>query len=316
MCPFVPQPPFPSLASQISALRRECRRLLARIDAMEARLAPPRPVRVMPKRIAAGVIAEMHAFYLENGCSLSATGRQFQRDRRSVGALFVSRGLFVSQKQRIAVRLPDGRIKPMVPFTPAEIDGLIAAASRVRVPECLKQEWRKWPLERRAEFVRRLRAKVRSRRDAPPSPYSANVVPFDYGTPAAWEIARRLNQGRDSRRAVIKIDVCSQGVIYQDRLWFWSPRYGYQGGPWKLGSGRPVLHHIIWQQATGQPVPPHHVLYFKDGNHNNLLAANLALKGRATLLTENKDAGNANRRSTVRFFQMTEAAAQISRLAA
>ena len=264
-------------------------------------------------RISDALVLMMHADY-STGMSLAATARKYQRHTQTVRELFQRRGLPIRPDPHgSAKKLPNGKVAPLVPLAWQEIDELIATATKLTVPVKLKMEWRKWSLGKRAVFIMRLRAKLRRPQDAPSGPYSANVVPFDYGTPGAWEIVQRMNKERDSRTAAVKIDISSQGVIWDGRLWFWSHKVGYQCGPWVPGAGRPALHHVLWEKAHRRPVPPHHFLSFADGNRNNLVPGNLVLRHRGDLATENKDKGRTARRRTASFFRTTAAAAQIAR---
>ena len=56
---------------------------------------------------------------------------------------------------------------------------------------------------------------------------------------------------------------------------------GYPPRDW-----RPV-HHLIWEEHTGQPVPEGHALVFRDGNRRNFDPANLELVSRADLMRRN-----------------------------
>lgn len=158
------------------------------------------------------------------------------------------------------------------------------------MPAELKLEWRTWSLERRGWFITKLRAKLARLGDRRDLPFSSNVELFDYASPRAHEIAQRVNAGTDSRSARVKIDICSQGVIWRDRLWFWSHKVGYQSGPWTPENGRPVLHKAIWEETHGRKVPRHHVIRFIDGNPNNLAPENLHLATRNDIARENQAA--------------------------
>ena len=146
-------------------------------------------------------------------------------------------------------------------------------------------------MERRGEFIRRVRAKVRSPYDRPETPFSANVEPFDYTTPRARAIMDAMNAGRDSRHAKTKIDLRSQGVIWRGKLWFWCDQTGYQIGLWTPGKGRPALHRVLWEEEHGRPVPGGGVVRCADGNPNNLDPANLVLATRNEIARENQAAG-------------------------
>lgn len=48
-----------------------------------------------------------------------------------------------------------------------------------------------------------------------------------------------------------------------------------------------AVHHLVWVEHTGQPVPKGHALIFKDGNKQNLDISNLELLTRADLMRRN-----------------------------
>lgn len=56
---------------------------------------------------------------------------------------------------------------------------------------------------------------------------------------------------------------------------------GYTPRDW-----RPV-HHLVWEEHTGQPVPKDHALVFRDGNRRNFDPDNLELVTRAELMRRN-----------------------------
>jgi hypothetical protein len=144
-------------------------------------------------------------------------------------------------------------------------------------------------MERRGDFIARLRAHLADPQARPELPYSGNVVPFDYTTEAAWEIVRRRNQGRTSQQFDTKLNIISQGVIWDGRLWFWArrtPAY-YEGIKWTPGHGRPGLHRIIWESIHG-PLPEAGIIRQIDGNPNNLDPSNLILSDRNELCRENQ----------------------------
>ncbi|EIP99490.1 hypothetical protein OpiT1DRAFT_04008 [Opitutaceae bacterium TAV1] len=241
-------------------------------------------------------VQQMHAVYM-SGKSLAAVGRAFNRDRRSVREMFECRGLPLRPLTvKMPHRLPNGRIAAAAPATPEEIESIIAGMNRIEIPGALRREWRKWPLERRGEFVRRVRARLHRPEDRPDLPFSPNVEPFDYGSPHAHAIARRLNAGRNSQTKAVQIHLISQGVIWREHLYFWMndgtpPCVGaYYSGPWRPGIGRPALHRLIWQEANGRPPPPGHVIRYRDGNPNNLLPENLVLATRNDVARENQAA--------------------------
>lgn len=239
------------------------------------------------------LIHEMHADYMRP-MSLNAVAKKYGLTRHCVRERFASRGLILRKAQRDPQRLANGQIAAYVPKTEREITAIIARAKTFSVPLELKFEWRSWSLERRGEFVRRLRACLNPPGPMPTGPFSANVEPFAYGHPRAHAIAEKANAGQPSRNHKVFMMISSQGVIYRDTLYFWAADGGggttgaYYVGPWRPGIGRPALHKIIWQEANGRPVPKGHVIRFVDGNHNNLVAENLTLCTRNEVARENQ----------------------------
>jgi hypothetical protein len=232
----------------------------------------------------------MHADYL-TGMSLAAVGRKYRRHRASVRELFIRRALSIRPPAMIIPpQYPNGQIIPMRPATSAELRVMLASAKKLAVPAQLKLEWRKWSLARRGEFIARLRKKLNSPKERPTTPFSDNVEAFDYASTRAQEIAAHMNQGRNARTAAIKLDICSQGVIYRGKLWFWcrSKKIGYQMGPWKPGEGRPCLHRVIWEEANGRKLLRDEVVRFIDGNWNNLMPKNLRVATMNDLARENQ----------------------------
>jgi hypothetical protein len=180
-----------------------------------------------------------------------------------------------------------GQIIPAKKHTWEEVERIASRQTKVRVAPELKLEWRRWPMEKRGRYIALLREKL-GLKGRPSGQFSANVTPFDYTTAAAREIMSRKNAGLTSQQAVCKIDVCSEGVIYDGELWFWSEKAGYAlGVRWTPERGRPLLHHVIWEKANG-PVPDGYVVRMKDGNPNNLALENLALTERNTVCRENQ----------------------------
>jgi hypothetical protein len=234
------------------------------------------------------LVHQMHADYMLP-MSLSAVGRKYGRSRKDLRGLFVARGLTVRVVQKPPRKLANGQIAAYVPFTPPQIEQLIRSATKFCVPTELKFEWRQWSLERRREFIARLRAHLKRPDEMPLTPLSANVEAFEYGSPRAHAIAKQMNAGRDSRTKAVHLHICSQGVIWREQLWFWSSKTGYERGPWTKKYGRPLLHHVIYKEAHG-PIPAGHVLRFVDGNQNNLVPENLALETRNDVCRQNHGA--------------------------
>lgn len=245
------------------------------------------------KAVLDDLVRQMHADY-QRPMTLHAVGAKYGRTHSCIRGLFERRGLAVRPFKSIA-RQANGSPMPLVPLTAHEIDALIAGATRICVPPALKFEWRRWSLARRGWFIFRIRAKLLLPTDRPCLPFSGNVQPFDYSSPAAHAIAREMNAGHNSRTDSVSIKTGSQGVIYKDRLYFWAADGGgghtgaYYIGPWRPGTGRPALHHIIWQECNG-PIPAGHVVRAKDGNPNNLDPDNFFLATRNDVARENQAA--------------------------
>jgi hypothetical protein len=242
----------------------------------------------MSPRLPDDQVLEMHRFYAD-GASLSATARRYGRCRASIREVFVRRGLFVRPPPcRIPPRRANGQILPARVHTERELVKIAAGMERIRIPDFLSVEWRKWSLEKRGWFIGLIRTRLNSPHDRPRLPLSPGLVPFNYATPAAQKIAAEINKGLSSRAARVKIDLISEGVIFRGQLWFWNHKVGYQRGPWTAEGGRPALHQVIWQEANGRAVPAHHVIRFADGNRNNHSPVNLVLAHRNEVARENQ----------------------------
>ena len=233
-------------------------------------------------------ILALHAEY-QAGASLTKLAAKYGRSRKGISDAFARRGLPMRTPPK-RPRLANGCIAPFVPKTDAEIEELIQKATKIKVPQALTKDWRRWPLWRRAGFIGRLRARLKSAEDRPETPFSSNVEPFDYFSPKARAIAAKLNQGRNSQTKRVAMRPSSQGVIWRGELFFWSHQVGYThwGGWNRATEGRPSLHHIIWEEATGREVPAGHVVRFADGNKNNLDPSNLVLATRDSVARENQ----------------------------
>jgi hypothetical protein len=238
-------------------------------------------------RVPSDLVHEMHRDY-RRPMSLAAVARMYGRKGQAVRELFVRHGLTVRPATNQGLRGENGQILPAHEPTAAELSAMIAAETKVRVPAALKSVWRSWSLARRGAFLRRLRARLRVPVARDRGPYSSNVTPFDYASPEAQALCAKLNDGTNSRTARCKIDLCSEGVIFEGGLWFWNSKVGYQSGPWHPGRGRLALHHVLWERWNGRAVPAGHVLRYRDGNPNNLVAANLSLVPRDELARENQ----------------------------
>lgn len=178
--------------------------------------------------------------------------------------------------------------KTLVRLTKPQLRELMRRQSRICVPKEIHTEWREWPMKKRAWWIKELRRLLKSPTDRPESPFSANVEPFDYSTPNARELLMAKNGGKSSHQAGCKIKVGSQGVIWNNELWFWTHNTGYVCGlPWTKERGRPLLTRAIYEQAHG-PVPSGHVIRLRDGNPNNLDPSNLVLASRNSVARENQ----------------------------
>lgn len=239
------------------------------------------------------LVAKMHADYMRP-MSLHDVGKKYDRTHSCVRELFERRGLFVRPFKKIP-RQANGSPMPHVPFTPAQIDAMIAQATRFAVPVELKFEWRSWSLARRGDFIARLRAKIKRIWDRPDRPFSSNVEPFDYASPRAHAIAKKVNAGLDARQRWQTIKILSQGVIYQEQLWFWSAKAGYCLGAWLEEDGRPQLHRHIFAEHNRRVLGDGDVIRHADGNPNNLSPANLVLATRNDVARENQAAALARK---------------------
>ena len=221
-------------------------------------------------------ITAMYADYT-GGMSLTAVGEKYGVDRKSVGGNFTRRGLALRPQKKPAlgfgVRIPEP--------TENQIQTLIAGLTRLCVPPALKQVWKRWPLAKRRDFIKKLRVKFPSTR--PTGPFSAGVTPFEYGTPAAHAIVARRNLGRTSQTKVAALKPGSEGVMHGGLLYFWIHSHnrgeGYQCG------GKPqerfFLHRVLWEKFNGRPVPPQMTVIHADGNKNNFSRNNLTLRSMA-----------------------------------
>jgi hypothetical protein len=262
----------------------------------------PKKNPVMPKRVGLELILAMHADY-QTGMTLAAVERKYARGRATLRNLFVSRGLPIRTPIPNAIRLhrPDGCWVAKAPATEAEIEAAIRASTKLAIPESLNLDWRKWDLPRRGEFIRRLKAHIRYEPTAPRGPHSPNVKPFDYTTPAAWSILNAANAGLPSRLWAQKMDIKSEGLIYQGQLWFWNPKMGGYMRRGNRDAGEPhwlALHRRIYAAKHG-PIPGDMTVRFRDGNPNNFRLSNLYLCPKQEVCRENQAAA-LNRKSMER----------------
>lgn len=188
----------------------------------------------------------------------------------------------------LEVRLSEtlGRFQSRLkPHTDAEIVALARQTKRVTIPRALRWEWRKWPLAKKWWLIQEL-VKVHGWAfELPEGAYSANVIPFHYGTPEAHATAAAVNAGRPSQQWLCHLKIMSRGVIHGGHLWCYVPDNGYVRGQFRIGEGRKVLHRELYKQHHG-PIPPECVVRFCDGNENNLDPANLYLSTRNDVVRE------------------------------
>ena len=239
------------------------------------------------------LVARMHADYV-GGMSLQAVGKKHGgRSGSCVHELFTRRGLKIrywacSREYDPNTGCFTGRGEPTV----REIDEIIMRLGKVQRPDEIRYQWDGWSLEKRGWFIARARRLLKQPGKRPTTPFSANVEPFDYASPRAHQIAAAMNAGKTSRKAQVNIRAASEGVIWNNQLWFFgSNRVGYQREPWTPKFGRPSLHLAIWEKANGRKKPRHHVIRFADGNHNNFDPSNLVLVSRADMARENYSVG-------------------------
>jgi hypothetical protein len=281
--------------------KRSSGELLSAFRRHGLRILPKKAPR-QPKRVAMELVAAMHADYMA-GLTFADVERKYRRPRATTRELFLSRGLPVKPPVPNAWRQhrPDGTWNRKDPATEQEIAAAIQAATKLAIPDCLKIDWRHWDLARRGDFIRRLKTHLGHPRATPAGPHSPNVRPFDYTSPDAWRIVQAANAGRDSRTWVLKMDIGSEGLIYQDSLWFWNAcMCGYiRRGNRAAGETHWLtLHRYIYSQKHGQ-IPPGMVVRFRDGNQNNFRLSNLYLCQKQEVCRENQAAA-LNRKSAAR----------------
>jgi len=275
--------------SVLAKLRR------VRVDVLRAEFIrlgleiPARKKQVRGKRLESDWIAAMYADY-QTGMSMAEVARKYNRSRQSVRGVFRSRNLSIRDSTGYnRAWNPDGTWKASPPKTESEIDAMIRSATRIVVPDDLKVEWRKWSIDRRGDFILRLRSRLGDKHDRPDLPFSANLIPFDYSTPEARSIMDRMNSGLQTKYWRTKFDIRSQGVIWNGRLFFWGRKepYYYEGIPWSPTNGRPALHRAVWESVNG-PIPKHAVVRILDRNPNNMDPSNLALSDKNEICRENQ----------------------------
>lgn len=235
------------------------------------------------------LVAAMWHDYDTLKMSLSKVARKYGRSRKSISEVFIRRGHVLRPFKRPPFDPVTGRVIPLKEPTNAELKVIISKLKRVIVPQELKTLWRRWSLKKRGDFIAQVRKHLANPHDRPTTPFSKNVVPFDYTTPAARKIVERMNKGTTSQTKKAQLKPSCQGVIYKGTLWYWAPERNhgaYYTGRWTPEHGRPSLHHTIWEEHFG-PVPVSNTVIFKDGNYNNFLPSNLALRTRAQCAMEN-----------------------------
>lgn len=220
------------------------------------------------------------------GMSLAAVSRKYSRSRRGMSEIFACRRLKLRPPPKAP---PQGRFKPGRRLAEKEIAAIVARQTSIRIPEEIRYEWRLWPMSRRRAFIAAVRKHINHPDDRPKTPFSKNVIPWEYGSPEVMRVA--YDGPRQS--AGVKIKLTSQGVIWRGKIYFWSqPNTGYiSAGPWTPEFGRPQLHHLIWAEANGRPVPPAHQVLFRDRNMNNLDPKNLFIRSKADCARINQAAG-------------------------
>jgi len=289
-------------ASSLAKLRRcSSSELLSRFRKLGLPVLPKKKYIVSKRRLPDSLILAMYADY-KSGMTFSQVARKHDRPPQSVRPLFTHRGFELREPKGITkFRLPDGSFAPYIPKTDEEIEEILKRARKVMVPEDLRLDWRKWDLTRRGAFIARLRTLLPSDEDRPVSPFSGNVEPFDYASERAWEIVRAKNGRSSSQQWKARILPSSQGLIYNNVLYFWSGHGNgyYEGCSWTPDRGRPGLNHIIWCEQNGRAIPDSHVVRHADGNPNNFEPSNLVLAHRNEVARENQAAA-LNRKSRER----------------
>lgn len=228
-----------------------------------------------------GIVRRIHAEHL-SGSNLRALELKFGYRHANIKRAFERLGLEVRMDPTLG-HFP----RTMRRHTDDEILAMARNTKRVIIPHALRTEWREWPLEKRWWLIEQLVAIHGWAFEMPTGPYSDNVVPFHYGTPAAHETAAALNQGRSSQQWQCHLKICSRGVIYGGQLWSYVPDNGYVHGTFRIGQGRQRLHRELYLAHHGE-IPADCVVRFRDGNENNLDPANLYLATRNELGRENQ----------------------------
>jgi hypothetical protein len=274
-----------------SRRHRTSAELLAAFDKAGLKLRPQVQTKSLPKRIADEIVHELHRQYVA-GASLKKVATRSGRSASSLRELFESRGLAVRPPCSIPPqRREDGSFAPRLPATDEEIADEILKATKIMIPERLRLDWRTWSMPRKEAFVLALFKRLKSPDDRPDLPFSSNVIPFHYGTPEAMEIMARRNLGKDSQSYDTKLNLNTQGVIWDGQLWFWcrKSRCYAEAVQWSKECCRPILSRVIYERFHG-PIPPQGVVRMIDRNPNNLDPSNLMLSSMNEVCRENQAA--------------------------
>lgn len=228
-------------------------------------------------------VQAIYSDYRHHGDIVAPLAARWNRTEGTISQLLESRGLRERDAAKSArvknyARVPgQGCFAKKRRATRGDLLRIIARATKIAIPAELRWEFRGWPMEKRAWFLKQLRARIKSPEDRPEKPFSSNVQLFDYTTPEAQAIKERLNAGLTSREAICRIDLASQGVIYKGELWYWAGWSYCKRGAWTPELGRRQLNRTIWEEHNGRSVPAKHMVYYKDGNMNNLDPDNLGI---------------------------------------
>ncbi len=229
------------------------------------------------------LVHRMHRDHLK-GMNLYQLSKQYGYGDGNIKAVF--------EHYKLEVRIQKGAgwfPRTLRRRTEAELLSLARATKRIMVPHALRTEWREWSLEKRWWFIQEM-VKIHGwKYELPSGPYSANVVPFNYGTPLAHEVAAKVNEGLNSQQWLCHLKISSRGVIYDGHLWSYVPENGYVRGVFVKHEGRKTLHRELYKAHHG-PIPDDCVVRFIDGNENNLDPANLTLATRNDVARENQSA--------------------------
>ncbi len=191
-----------------------------------------------------------------------------------------------------AVRLTPGggRFAAYTPATAEEIEQAIQSCTKLRIPDALRNDWRDWTLAQKADVVARMKAVIGWRDPRPQGEFSDGVTPWEFGTPAAHEIADLANTGKPSQQHIFQIRLRAVGVIFEGQLYHWNTGTGaYECSRALHGDQQLSLHRMIWERHYG-PVSSGQVVRHIDGNKNNFDISNLTLMDRNAVARENQAA--------------------------